>query len=166
MHGGGLDNISAHACELPGGMMVHITALWLPILVSAIVVFVASSILHMLLPYHRSDYRQLPDEERVLDALRGAAVTPGRTYHFPFCTHKEMKSPEAQEKFKRGPVGLMTIIPSGPPAMGKYLGLWFVFCVIVSIFVAGVTSQSFGPSAEHHALVHMAIIVAFLGYGA
>lgn len=146
--------------------MVHFTALWAPILLSAVAVFIASSILHMLLPYHRSDYRQLPDENRLLDALRGAGVTPGRTYHFPYCTHKEMKSPEVQEKFKRGPVGLMTIFPSGPPAMGKYLGLWFVFCIIVSIFVALVTVHCFGPSAEHHMLFHTVALVAFLGYGA
>ena len=146
--------------------MVHFTSLWAPILLSAVAVFVASSILHMLLPYHRSDYRQLPEENRVLDALRSAGVTPGRSYHFPYCTHKEMKSPEAQERFKRGPVGLMTIFPSGPPAMGKYLGLWFVFCIIVSLFVALVTIHGFGPGAEHHMLFHAVLLVAFLGYGA
>lgn len=114
--------------------MVPITALWLPILLSAVIVFVASSILHMVIPYHKSDYRKLPEEDKVRDTLRAVNVTPGRTYHFPYTTHKEMKSPEAVEKFKRGPIGLLTIIPSGPPAMGKYLGLWFVYCVVVGIF--------------------------------
>jgi hypothetical protein len=146
--------------------MVSITALWAPILLSAVIVFVASSILHMLLPYHRSDYRKLPEENRVLDGLRAAGVTPGRTYHFPYCTHKEMKSPEAQEKFKRGPVGLMTIFPSGPPAMGKYLGLWFLFCVIVSIFVACLTGRTFVPGTQYMDVFRVAATVAFLGYGA
>ncbi len=84
--------------------MVPITALWLPILLSAVIVFVASSIIHMALPIHKSDYRKLPEEDRVLDAIRSAGVTPGRAYHFPYTTHKEMKSPEAVERFKRGPV--------------------------------------------------------------
>ena len=75
--------------------MVSITALWLPILLSAIIVFVASSIMHMLLPYHRSDYRQLPDEDKVLAVLRGAGLTRG-LYVFPHCTHKNMKSPEGK----------------------------------------------------------------------
>ena len=74
--------------------MVSLTALWLPIVLSAIIVFVASSIIHMVLPYHRSDYQRLPDEDRVLAAIRTASVKPGM-YHFPFCTHKEMKSPAA-----------------------------------------------------------------------
>jgi hypothetical protein len=58
--------------------MVPITALWLPILLSAVIVFVASSILHMVLPYHKSDYRKLPEEDKVMDALRAAGVTAGR----------------------------------------------------------------------------------------
>ena len=74
--------------------MVPITALWLPILLSAVIVFVASSIMHMVLPYHRNDYRKLPDEGKVTDALRAVGVTPGPVYSFPHCTHKDMKSPE------------------------------------------------------------------------
>jgi len=50
--------------------MVPLAALWLPILLSAIIVFVASSVMHMLLPYHRSDYRQLPEEDRLYGVAR------------------------------------------------------------------------------------------------
>src|SRR5262245_63134718 len=121
---------------------VPVHALWLPILLSAVIVFVASSIIHMALPIHKSDYRKLPDEDKVLDALRSAGVTPGRWYIFPFCTHKEMKSPEVLEKFKRGPVGSLTIRPSGAPAMGKFLGQWFLYCIVVSILVAYLTGRT------------------------
>jgi len=114
--------------------MVPIHALWLPILLSAVIVFIASSIIHMALPIHKSDYRKLPDEPKVLDSLRAAGVTPGREYRFPFCTQKEMKSPEAIEKMKQGPVGLLVIMPSGPMNMGKFLGQWFLYCVVVSFF--------------------------------
>ncbi len=74
--------------------MVSITALWLPILLSAVIVFVVSSIIHMALPIHKSDYRKLPDEDKVTDTLRSVGVTPGRVYVFPYCKMKEMKSPE------------------------------------------------------------------------
>jgi len=33
--------------------MVPLTSLWAPILLSAVIVFVASSIMHMVLPFHR-----------------------------------------------------------------------------------------------------------------
>src|SRR5271169_3675716 len=98
---------------------VPLAALWLPILLSAVIVFVASSIIHMVLPYHRSEYHQLPDEDNLLATLRAAGLKRG-FYNFPFCTHKDMKSPAAIEKFRQGPVGFITVFPSGPPNMGKF----------------------------------------------
>src|SRR3954454_6483584 len=102
--------------------MVPLTALWLPIVLSAVIVFVASSIMHMVLPYHRSDYVGLPDEDKVRAALRG--LQRGR-YIVPHCTHANMKSPEVVAKYKEGPVGFITIFPNGSPNMGKFLGQWF-----------------------------------------
>ncbi len=145
--------------------MVSITALWLPILLSAVIVFVASSIMHMVLPYHRSDYRKLPDEGKVTDALRAVGVTPGPVYSFPHCAHKDMKSPEVVEKFKRGPVGLLTVFPSGPPALPKFLGLWFVNCVVVGIFVAYLTGRTRVPGTDYLQVFRVAGTVAFMGYG-
>src|ERR1700692_1377564 len=142
--------------------MVPISSLWMPILLSAVIVFVASSILHMVLPYHKSDYRQLPEEDRVVDALRAAGVTPGPAYHFPHTTHKEMKSPEVVEKFKRGPIGLLTVIPSGPPAMEKYLGMWFAYCVVVSTVVAFVAGTTLSAGARLPAGFHLIALAAFL----
>jgi hypothetical protein len=144
--------------------MVPISALWMPILLSAVIVFVASSILHMVLPYHKSDYRKLPEEDRVVDALRAAGVTPGPVYHFPHTTHKDMKSSEVVEKFKRGPIGLLTVMPSGPPAMGKYLGLWFVYCVVVSILVAIVAGTTLSPGTRYPVVFHLTALTALLGY--
>src|SRR5258708_19131562 len=144
--------------------MVPITALWLPILLSAVIVFVASSILHMVLPSRKSDYRKLPEEDKVVDVLRTAGISPGPVYHCPHTTHKDMKSPEAVEKFKRGPMGLLTVIPSGPPAMGKYLGLWFVYCVVVGIFVACLTGRTLAPGTRYSEVFHVAGLAAFLAY--
>jgi hypothetical protein len=145
--------------------MVPISALWMPILLSAVIVFVASSILHMVLPYHKSDYRKLPDEDKVVDVLRAAGVTPGPTYHFPHTTQRDMKSPDVAEKFKRGPVGLLTVIPSGPPAMGKYLGLWFVYCVVVSILVAIVAGTTLSAGTRYPVVFHLTALAALLGHG-
>ena len=145
--------------------MVYLPALWLPIVLSAVIVFVASSILHMVLPLHKSDYRKLPDEEKVMDALRAAGVTPGPAYHFPHCEHKDMKSPEMVEKFKKGPIGLLTMFPSGPPAMGKFLGMWFLYCLIVGVFTAYLTGRTVAPGTVYLAVFRVAGTVAFMGYG-
>ncbi len=144
--------------------MVSITALWLPILLSAVIVFIASSIIHMALPIHKSDYRKLPAEDKVLDVLRATGVTPGRVYVFPFCTQKEMKSPEVVEKFKRGPVGLITVRPSGAPALGKFLAQWFLYCLLVSIFTAYLTGRTRVPGTQYLEVFRVAGATAFLGY--
>ena len=144
--------------------MVALTALWLPILLSAVIVFVASSIMHMLLPYHRSDYRQLPDEDKLLAALRGVGLKRG-LYIFPFGTHKDMKSPAMQEKYNQGPVGMMTVFPSGPPAMPKYLAMWFVYCLVIGFFTAYITGRTVMSGAQYLAVFRVAGAVAFMAYG-
>ena len=144
--------------------MVSLAHLWLPIFLAAVIVFVASSILHMVLPYHKSDYKKLPDEDSTRSTLRGQNLRPG-LYHFPFCTHKEMKTPEAQAKFKEGPVGFVTIFPSGPPNMGKFLGMWFVYCVVVGFFTALAVMHSIRSGATYRHVFHVVGLTAFLGYG-
>jgi hypothetical protein len=145
-------------------MVVPLHTLWLPILLSAVIVFIASSIIHMALPIHKNDYRKLPEEDKVLDSLRTAGVTPGREYRFPFCSMKEMKDPSAQEKFKRGPVGVLTIVPSGSPAIGKSLVQWFLYSILVSIFAAYLTSRARPAGTEYLEVFRVAGCTAFLGY--
>jgi hypothetical protein len=144
--------------------MVPLTALWLPILLSAVIVFIASSIMHTVLPYHRGDYRQLPDEDKLLAVLGGAGLTRG-LYIFPFSTHKDMKTRAIQEKYKQGPVGMMTVFPNGPVVMPKFLGQWFGYCLIIAFFVAYLTGHTVRPSASYLAVFRVAGTAAFMAYG-
>ncbi len=144
--------------------MAFLTVLWLPILLSAVIVFVASSIMHMVLPYHRNDYGQLPDEDKTLAALRSAALKPG-LYVFPYCTHKDMKSPALAEKQKLGPVGFMTVIPSGPPVMAKFLISWFVYCLVIGCAVAYLAAHTVVSGASYIVVFRVVGTAAFLGYG-
>ena len=143
--------------------MVPLSALWLPIVLSAIIVFVASSILHMLLPYHRADYRQLPEEDKVLPSLRSAGLERG-LYIFPHATHQNMKSPEIVEKYKQGPVGMMILFPNGPVVMPKFLGLWFGYCLIVAFFVAYLAAHTIAPGTYYLAVFRVVGTAAFLAY--
>jgi hypothetical protein len=144
--------------------MVSLASLWLPIVLSAVIVFVASSVLHMLLKYHRSDYRKLPDEEKARATLRAMNLTPG-LYVMPYCLPKEMKTPAAMEKYKEGPVGFVTIVPSGAPAMPKFLGQWFLFLLVVSFFVAYLTGHTVSPGTNYLAVFRVAGTAAFMTYG-
>ena len=145
--------------------MVSLTALWLPIVLSAVFVFIASSIIHMLLTYHRSNYGKLPNEDSLLAAMREAKVPPGN-YGFPWCASpKEMGSTEMTGKYTQGPVGFMTVIPSGPPAMGKFLAMWFVFCLVIGVFAAYLAGRTLGPGTDYLTVFRVTGTVAFLGYG-
>ncbi|HEY6303732.1 MAG TPA: hypothetical protein VIX14_11750 [Terriglobales bacterium] len=144
--------------------MVSLASLWLPILLSAVFVFVASSLMHMLLPYHRNDYGRLPDEDKILAVLRAAAPKRG-LYVFPYCTHKDMTSPALLEKQKQGPVGFMTILPCGPPAMPKFLIQWFVYCLLIGFFVAYLTAHTVASGANSQVVFRVVGTAAFLAYG-
>jgi len=143
--------------------MVPIMSLWAPILLSAVIVFVVSSIIHMALPYHRSDHAKVPSEEEAMAALRRLEIPKG-DYMMPYCgSPKEMKTPEFAEKLKKGPVASMTVM--GPDfQMGKSLTLWFLYCVVIGIFAAYITGRALGPGAGYRAVFRIAGCTAFLGY--
>lgn len=148
-----------------GVAMITIPDLWMPILAASVFVFILSSILHMLFKYHHSDFRPLPNESATLEKLRALALTPG-FYNFPYCAdHKDMNKPEMQEKLAKGPVGMMTVVPNGPPAMGKLLGLWFAYTVVISIFVAYIAGRTLAPGADYMAVFRFTGTVAFMAYG-
>lgn len=144
--------------------MVPVPSLWLPILLSGVVVFVASSIIHMFLTYHQSDVKPVPSEGQVMDALRPFNIPPG-DYMLPKpASAKEMKEPAFVEKMNRGPVIFMTVMKSGPPAMGKKLAWWFVYCVVVSIFAGYLAGRALAPGAEYLSVFRFVGTTAFIGY--
>lgn len=144
--------------------MVSLTSLWLPILLSAVAVFFISFITHMVLGYHQADYGKLPQEDNVMDALRKFDIPPG-DYMMPNGgSTKAMKDPVFIEKFKKGPVALMTVMPAGQWSMGKSLVQWFIYCVIVGIFAAYIASRAMGPGQTFGNVMQFAGTVAFVGY--
>jgi hypothetical protein len=144
--------------------MISLMDLWVPILLSAVFVFVVSSVMHMILTYHRKDYGQLDGESAVMEAMRKAGVKPGN-YMFPWSSDmKEMGSDEMKQKLNAGPVGFAHIYPNGPIAMGKSLVQWFVFSVVISFLVAYIASRTLGAGTHYLQVFRVAGAVAFLGY--
>lgn len=140
--------------------MVSLASLWLPILLSAVFVFLLSSIVHMLLPWHRNDFRPLPEE----DVARAALRVPAGDYVMPYAAGMEaMKSPEYTRKVEEGPVAIVSVIPAGN-RMGRNLALWFVYSLVVSLFAAYVASRALGPGADYIDVFRFAGTTAFAGY--
>jgi len=144
--------------------MVPLISLWMPIVLSAVIVFVASSIIHMVLPYHRSDLRRLAKEDEVMEALRRFDIPPG-DYGMPLAgSMKDMRKPEFIEKMKAGPVVFMTVVPSGPPSMGLSLVLWFFYSIVVSVFGAYIAGRALPAGASYLAVFRFAGCTAFAAY--
>ncbi len=139
--------------------------LWLSIVLGAVLAYVASSVIPMALPFHRKDFAKLPNEEAVLAAMRQAGVGRG-DYIFPCpASMRDMTTPEMIEKYKRGPVGSMTVNLTRPPAIAKALVWWFLYCLAVSVFVAYLAGRSLDPGAPYRVVFRFASTVAFVGYG-
>jgi len=144
--------------------MIGLDTLILPIFLSAVFVFIMSSIIHMALPWHKSDYSKLPDEDRALGALRQLNIPPGEYMAPRPSSMADMKSPEYIEKRKQGPVLMMTVMPSGMTGMGKNLLGWFVFCVVVTVFSAYIAGRALPAAAESRQIFRFVGAPAFMGY--
>jgi hypothetical protein len=145
--------------------MTGLSALWLPILLSAVLVFVASSLIHMASPWHKSDFPKMANEDQVMDALRPLAIPPG-DYFFPRPGQREdMRSAAFAEKVKTGPVVLMTVM-SGGMAMGRNLVMWFMYIVVMSAFAAYIAGRALPPGAVYLRVFRFAGATAFIGYSA
>ena len=144
--------------------MTALTALWLPILLSAVVVFVVSSIIHMGPFWHKTDYPRLDNQDRVMDALRPLNIPPG-DYMIPRPTsNAEMRSPEFLEKMKRGPAVIMTVLPPWSGSMTTNLAQWFVYILVISFFSAYIASRALPPATEYIHVFRFAGATAFIGY--
>jgi hypothetical protein len=145
--------------------MSVLMSLWLPIVVSAVGVFIASSLVHMVFKWHNPEYRGLGNEDAVRDVLRGANLTPG-LYVTPKCNDmKEMASEAMLKKYNEGPVAFITVMPNGAPNMGRALGLWFVFNLVVA-WAASAMALTVMPLAGNAQLgAHLIGCFTFVAYG-
>jgi hypothetical protein len=144
--------------------VVPVIALWLPILVAAVLVFLASFILHMVLPHHRSDFSAVPTEEAFRAAFGAMSLPPGE-YFVPHVTGPaDMKDPAYAAKMEEGPVLFMTVLPNGMMDMGKNLLGWFIYSLVVGVFAGLVAGSAVGPGAAYMEVFHFVLLVSFLSY--
>jgi len=144
--------------------MVSLMQLWGPIVLSAFLVFIASSVIHMVLKWHASDYRGLSNEDEVRAAIRKGSPVQGQ-YVLPYCSDmKEMSSAPMTQKYTEGPNAVLRIMKPGVPNMGSALGGWFGFNLVVSVFVAYVATLALQPGAHYMVVFRVTSAVGFIAY--
>ena len=144
--------------------MSSIASLWLPILASAVAVFIASSLIHMVLPWHKNDYPRLANEDAVMDALRPLGIPPGEYFVPRPASRDALRSPEFIERANRGPVFILNMMPNGILPMGSSLAQWFVFLLFVAGFAGHIAMRAITPPAPHYTIFHTVGLSAFMGY--
>lgn len=141
------------------------TQLWLPLIGSAVGVFIASSLIHMVFKWHNADYRKLSNEDEVAAAIRKGNATTGQ-YVIPQCLDmKQMQSSEMQKRYNDGPVGYVVLAHPGPPKMGTQLGRWFALNLLTGAIVACICAAVLPAGAGTGRVFHIAGLVTFAAYG-
>jgi hypothetical protein len=143
--------------------MVSLPALWLPIVLSTVMLFLASWLLHMIVGHHRNDLSKLPQEDAILDALRAARVAPGDYMAPHISSPAQMRDPQFLENKRRGPTVLLTLSAGGEFSMGKPLAQWFIYLLIVMLICAYLASRTLAVGAPYLGVFRVVGTVAFMG---
>ena len=144
-------------------MNIALADLWLPILLSGIAVFIISSLIWAVIQYHNSDWQKLSDEDAVRSVLSG--TEPGQ-YALPHAEDNKAKADEAwQAKYREGPVAMLIVMPHGELGMGKQLGQWLVYCIIIAVFVAYIAGATLPAGADYLKVFQVTSTTAFLAHG-
>jgi hypothetical protein len=142
--------------------MVTLGMLWLPILVSAAIVFVASFLMWMVLPHHKSDWQRLPDEAGVTAALKKAG---GGLYMLPCCGDAAlMNDPAFKKRYEEGPTGIITLRAPGPSSMNRQLALSLLYNLGAAVFVAYLAGRTLPPGTHYLQVFRVAGTATFLAY--
>ena len=143
--------------------MISALSLWLPVLLSALGVFIVSSVIHMVLTYHRNDFKGVPSEDGVMDALRSFNIPQGE-YFMPFIDDpKQRETDEFKAKEQKGPVAYLTVI-SADYKLGKKLVSWFLYSILVGLFTAYTAGLALEPGAYYMQVFRFTGTAAFGGY--
>ena len=142
--------------------MEQLIDLWLPILVSTVAVWFASALFWMVLPHHHKDMGPLPDEDAFIASLKSLGVQAG-SYSFPHCAdNAARKDPELIRKWKEGPTGFMTVL--GKTSMARNMVLSMLVYLVISVFVAYLTSQAREPGAGFEPVFQIAACAGVMAY--
>ena len=145
--------------------MVSLAQLWLPILLAAVFVHVASAIIHMFLKFwHTADYHGFSNEDEIRKALSKGSPAPG-IYMIPYCKPEDMKKPEFQEKMKQGPLAFTYLRAGQPMNMAKPLIQWFVFCLLVALFSGYVGASTLASGTDGMQVFRVVATAGFMAFG-
>ena len=143
--------------------MAFVASLWIPIVLSAVLVFVLSAASHMVLPWRKGEWGRITDFAALQAAVKD--LPPGM-YAFPAApSPKEQMTPEWMERWSRGPSGWLTVAPRRPIEMGRNMALSFLVFLGVSFMAAYVGAHALGLHAHYRPVFRLVGTVGTLSFG-
>jgi hypothetical protein len=137
--------------------------LWLPILLSAVAIWIISAIVWMALPHHKQDFIGLTDEDGFMDSIRRSGIKPGN-YVFPdFRDREAMKSEKISKALEEGPVGHLSVWRTPLTMVSKLVGTFIVY-IVVSTLIAYLTRVALPGPAEFAKVFQIAGTAGILAY--
>ena len=145
-------------------LMNELAGLWIPIVVSAVVVLVASFVSQLIIGRYAAEWKELPEEEATIEHLQKSGIGPGQ-YLFPGRSPKSSQDLEEtrQQRMNSGPWGTVNIW-ARQPSMGRNLLQSFVFYLVTSFFVAYLATLALEPGAEFSPVFQVTGTAAILAY--
>jgi hypothetical protein len=143
---------------------VTLPSLWLPIVLSAVIVFIASSIVWMALKYENAEWKPIPGEDQLREVLRKLNLAAPAQYTFPHMAG-EGGVAGAMKRMEEGPNGILLLRPAQKFSMTPQLVQAFVFYLVVSFFAGYVASHALAWGADYLRVFQIVGPVGFMAYG-
>ena len=145
--------------------MVSMTQLILPIVISAILVFIVAALVWMVAPHHKRDWKGLANEDAVRSALNAMKPAPGM-YMIPFAgTPQARAEPSLVKKFEEGPVAYLTVRRSGSMSMGPMMVQSLIYYLVVSSIVGYLAIHALPIGSPYLKVFQVVGTAAWLAYG-
>jgi hypothetical protein len=145
-------------------MDVGLPALWLPILVSTVFRLIASFLLHMVLPHHRTDFDRIEDEERFSVELASHGLRQGQ-YNFPyFGSPVEEKDPEFQRGVRQGPIGILLIGANKLSPSPRHMIIQFAYFFALNTVVAYIAAQALPSGSDYASVFQLTGATSLIAY--
>jgi len=143
---------------------VTMPMLWLPILLSAVVVMIGSTVIWMALKYENAEWKPIAGEDQLREAVRKLNLPAPGQYLFPHGMGREGMA-AAMKKMEEGPNGVLLLTKPRKFSMGSNLFQVFVFYLVVGLFVAYVASHALSMGVGYLRVFQIAGTCAFMAYG-
>jgi len=143
---------------------VKLPQLWLPIVLSAVIVLIGSAAIWMLLKYENAEWKPIEGEDQLRDVVRKLNLRAPGQYVFPHGMGREGMA-AAMKKMEEGPNGVLLLTRPRRFSMGSSLFRMFVFYLVVGLFSGYVASHALASGADYLRVFQVVGPVAFMAHG-